>query len=309
MDYKEFEQLLITLPCVIQENGEEFALSMVAKVFNNLTIDRNKLTKNEDLAEMNVFRNKYLPRILQSEFPYSVFTKPRGYPGDYLTQEMIWRSKTGKYEDKYRGNSETGKCFNAMTLLMDNCKANLERYNIISSYLHSKYESIASIGCGSGIEYWDCNYKNINSLFFLDQDDLALNSVKNNIFPQNKSKNIIFHKCNILRFVLSEKNLETMGARDLIYSLGLFDYFDINSSMKIICKLWKFVKKGGTLLISNAHPDNPTKLWMEWGGDWFLTYKSKDEMHQLYRDLKDIQSVNLTTDSQGVYQYLEIIKS
>jgi len=48
---------------------------------------------------------------------------------------------------------------------------------------------------------------------------------------------------------------------------------------------------------------------MEWGGDWFLRYKDADEMKTLVDGLRDVETVSLTIDSQGVYQYLEIKKT
>lgn len=309
MDYSGFIELQKSLIDTIKLEGEEVALAKVSEVFKNLTDQRNILTPKEDYEEMVKFRDKFLPKVLQSEFPYYVFTKPRGYPGDYMTQEMIWNSKSGLHEDNYRGNSELGKCFNAMTLKMENCLANLERYETLSQYLNNGFQSVASIGCGSGIEFWGKNYEMIDSIFFFDQDEEVFDRIKMNMHPSTLDKKLDFYKNNILRFVLCDSYLDLMGKRDLIYAIGLFDYFDLNSAKKIIKKLWKYVNKGGTLLISNAHPDNPTRFWMEYGGDWFLNYKTSDEMRQLITGIEEVKSVNLCTDSYGVYQYLTVEKN
>lgn len=93
---------------------------------------------------------------------------------------------------------------------------------------------------------------------------------------------------------------------DLIYSSGMFDYFDVASSKRLVRKLWDNVKPGGTLIVTNAHPDNPTKFWMEYVSEWFLEYKNENEMLSLAEEINDIEKVEIDIDPFGVYQYLKI---
>ena len=97
-----------------------------------------------------------------------------------------------------------------------------------------------------------------------------------------------------------------LGDRDLVYAFGLLDYFDLPSATRLAKGLWQLVAPGGALLITNAHPANPTRLWMEYVGDWFMKYKDATVMHALADGLQGVAAKNLTIDSQGVYQFLEI---
>ena len=114
---------------------------------------------------------------------------------------------------------------------------------------------------------------------------------------------------NILKFILRNPRSGQLGQRDLIYSLGLLDYFSLQAAKRIIAALWPSVAPGGRLLVTNAHPMNPTRLWMEWGGGWFLDYKTEDEMRSLATGLEGMAAASYEIDPFGVYQYVSIKKA
>ena len=58
----------------------------------------------------------------------------------------------------------------------------------------------------------------------------------------------------------------------------------------------------------NADPGNPTRLWMEYVGEWFMEYKTKDELLALTEKLANVAKVNIEQDPFGVYNYLELVK-
>jgi hypothetical protein len=47
---------------------------------------------------------------------------------------------------------------------------------------------------------------------------------------------------------------------------------------------------------------------MEWGGDWYLDYKSEATMYELAAPLEGVAEQKVVLDSLGVYQFLEIRK-
>lgn len=190
---------------------------------------------------------------------------------------------------------------------MNNIKANEERIYILKQIIQNEGNKIASIGCGSAIELWDFEeYKReIEDIFLLDFDIGALNRAKEKV--KSNFANIQFNQDNILKFILAEKN-SLLTKRDLIYVFGLFDYFGIKNSERIVDGLWKFIDSQGLLVITIAHPDNPTRFWMEYGGNWFLEYKTKEELFSLTDNLSNVANVEITNDHFGVYQYLKIRK-
>jgi extracellular factor (EF) 3-hydroxypalmitic acid methyl ester biosynthesis protein len=95
----------------------------------------------------------------------------------------------------------------------------------------------------------------------------------------------------------------------LIYLLGLLDYFSVKHSAKIVSRLWQNVTSGGKLILTNAHASNPTRLWMEYVSEWYLLYKTKDEMYQIIDGLQSLDNVEYIMDEFSVYQYMILTKN
>lgn len=87
---------------------------------------------------------------------------------------------------------------------------------------------------------------------------------------------------------------------------GLLDYFPAASAKRIVTGLWNLVAAGGRLVVTNAHPSNPTRTYLEYAGDWFLQYKDETTMRALVSDLVGIATTELSIDNLGIYQYLEV---
>jgi len=310
IDYSMLKELILAFPDIVKCEGESRCFDLLEHHLHVLTEYRKSLSQDEDRREMEEFRRILLSTLHQSEFGKYVWDKPRGYAGDFVTQEMIWFGRTGGSEYRYRGTTEVGKLLTSLTLDTENCKANEERINRLRTILSGNVNKIASIACGSCIELWqlaDTIKENTCDIFLLDQDEGALNRAQERIgHPSGCS--ITFNNENILRFITRNNKQNVLSNQDIIYAFGLFDYFKKDTCVKIVKALWKSVAPNGMLLTTNAHPSNPTRLWMEYAGDWFLDYKDEQTMYDLTEGLSDIYDVRLSIDRFGVYQYLEIIK-
>jgi hypothetical protein len=91
--------------------------------------------------------------------------------------------------------------------------------------------------------------------------------------------------------------------------LGLLDYFSIKHSKKIVTNLSKNVKSKGTLLLTNAHPSNPTRFLMEYVSEWYSNYKTKEEIYQIVDNQDSANRIDYKIDAYGVYQHLILDKS
>jgi len=311
--FDDFHSCLIDLVDLSEKHGEGYCQKLFDNFSQELSGKRIGLSPHEENQLMETFRKKFLPIIHQSDLCKYSYDKPRGYSGDYITQEMIYFGVMGQTDYRYRGSSELGRLINSLTLSMANPKANHARVNLLKNTVKNKVEegfyNIASIGCGSCLELWDFTSNdstNIN-LFLLDQDQGALECAKANI--SSEIKTITYCNRKLLRFLL-KKNTEGLESQNFIYMFGLLDYFDIKLSKQIVSNLWKKIIPGGSILLTNAHPDNPTRLWMEYGVDWFLQYKTKEELLSLYQDLPnvEVEKYEYRIDQFGVYQFIEIFK-
>lgn len=229
-----------------------------------------------DQRQLAEFRRILLPTLMESEFGAYIFHKPRGYHGDFVSQEMIWFGRTLAGPHRYRGSSPVGKMLSAYTFDTANCRANEDRVWRLKRLVRKSGIRIASIGCGSCIELWGLTDIAACDLLLLDQDGGALARAKEKLHPAVTK--VQFAEQNILKSVLCQPGDSLLGQRDFIYSVGLLDYFEEKSARRIVAGLWRSIAPGGLLLVTNAHPGNPTKLWMEYAGDWWLKYKDESAM-------------------------------
>ncbi|MBN2443461.1 MAG: class I SAM-dependent methyltransferase [Spirochaetales bacterium] len=305
LDLKEF---ILSAPHIVASEGEQKCYTLLSEKLKGISDLRSELRTEQEQKLMNEFRKELLPLTHKSYFCKYVYDKPRGYSGDFKTQEMIWLGLTDNVEHRYLGDSDLGKLISSLTFEMENPKANVARVKFLKEEICSAGKRIASLGCGPCLELWDIQEEKVcNKRFFLlDQDDGALKRAMNKISVS--SDNVIYVRDNILRFIIKNKKAKLLGPRDFIYLFGLLDYFPVKSSKAIIEALWSSVAPGGKIVITNAHPENPTRLWMEYVGNWFLNYKNKEDLYDVAENLSKVDNIEYIFDNFNVYQYLKITK-
>ena len=292
-----------TLPHNVEQAGEKTAFQGLKEILSLYQGYRNFLSACHEQHFKKAFQQKILFLTNQSALCRYSYEKPRGYPGDFGLMSLIWDGRRGP---KYCGYTGLGAYLNAFTLETENCRANEYRvYYLKERLINGGYRSIASIGSGSAIEIVEAvrdGHLKDSEIHLFDQDDEALDTAAFGLrgFPGK----LVLHRGNVLRTILKEKE----ESYDFMYSSGMFDYFDTMSAKKLTKRLWDKVASGGCLLITNAHPENPTRLWMEYVGEWYLQYKDSDEMKSMSKDLTDLKNTEIDMDPYGVYQYLSLYK-
>jgi ubiquinone/menaquinone biosynthesis C-methylase UbiE len=300
-------QRLLALEDEVHEKGEKATfesfqteLEKAYKIFKHLPEKEKQLT-------LDYFNFKYRSVMNESECAHYMHSKPRGYAGDFVMMEMIWKGRTQPEKYRYRGTTNRGKILNAFNLDSPNCVANVERVHILKNFLSENKDKkiIASIGCGSVIEldeFFKENNPNDYEIHLFDQDEGALECASKRLQQRHVVHKI--YKGNILKSIL-KLNPDSF---DMIYSSGLFDYFPIAHCQKIANKLWPAIKKNGVLCVINANPNNPSKMWMEVGAEWQLDYKHLSEFLSMGHNLPDVEKIVLDKDSLGIYQYYKLYK-
>ncbi|MBN1797763.1 MAG: methyltransferase domain-containing protein [Spirochaetales bacterium] len=307
--YLELKDILLSLPHTAREQGEEEASRILQEKLKELTEYRKSFNEEQDKKQKKIFQELLLSIAHESYYCKYSYDKPRGYAGDFKNLEMIWFAITKGGSYRYLGETELGKLISSLTFSMENPHATVDRMNLIKEKVKLSGKRIASIGCGSCIEFWHLNKNTLEEkdIFLLDQDKLALERIKQKL-KKKTINNTTFMRENIIRFIIKNKKCNLIGKRDFIYIVGLLDYFSVKSAKKILNTLWENIDTGGKLFFTNAHPDNPTKLWMEYVGEWYLNYKDEQEIHTIIDDLDSMENVNFSKDQQNVYQYVEITK-
>ena len=85
----------------------------------------------------------------------------------------------------------------------------------------------------------------------------------------------IFVNKNILRHREEKKY-------DIIWSAGLFDYFNDKAFVMILKRFKDWIRNKGEIIIGNFNDNhNPSRDYMEIFGEWFLNHRTEEQLIQL----------------------------
>lgn len=239
--------------------------------------------------------------LMQSEFISQALKKPYGYAGDKDLMLTI-------YENRDRGPSEYAMLCNNVYQWLPAAEAVRVRVRGIEGILKSlpSGSHVMSLACGPAYEVK--NYLNDNgrqiSFDLLDHDPMSIAYT----FRTLGNEGIRHIQCNAYDLIKGIRSLKQLrggtgldsfeapfvlsGEKyDMIYSTGLYDYikyFPLNKSRGVsglTATLFDFLKPGGRLFIGNfLRPGNenlhiiPHRFMMEAYSEWFLLYRTPDEI-------------------------------
>jgi len=93
----------------------------------------------------------------------------------------------------------------------------------------------------------------------------------------------------------------------LIWSGGLFDYFDDNTFVRLLNRYVCFLEENGEMVIGNFSTENPTRNYMEIVGDWRLNHRSADRLIALATSSGiDPKNIRVGQEPEGVNLFLHI---
>jgi cyclopropane fatty-acyl-phospholipid synthase-like methyltransferase len=112
---------------------------------------------------------------------------------------------------------------------------------------------------------------------------------------------INFINKNIFKFDTTEKF-------DLIWSAGLFDYFDDKAFVFILKKFKNWIAEKGEIVVGNFNDNhNPTREYMELFGDWYLHHRTSEELIQLAKEAGfDENQLSIGNEEENVNLFLHI---
>lgn len=137
---------------------------------------------------------------------------------------------------------------------------------------------ICALACGHLREAGSLIGKDVSNITAIDQDRLSLNVVR-----ANHGDTITTHEANVIHFLRgAAKRGETF---DLIYTLGLTDYFD-DRAMSLLHRLMNAcLAPGGEIMIANFVPDHLAVGWMDAVMDWHLIYRNEADMEHFAAEI------------------------
>jgi SAM-dependent methyltransferase len=132
----------------------------------------------------------------------------------------------------------------------------------------------------------------------LDQDARSLSFAQRGILEAAKRRNV-FPVVHMLNQNIKKLLVEGAGEKyDLIYSAGLFDYFDDSIAARVAKALFDSLKENGKLVIGNFRSEASHQTLMEWALDWTLIYRNADELKKLYSPIT--QNLKIESEPESI---------
>ncbi len=275
-----------------------------------------ELGLSEDKAWLHrqYYQKNLLSLFVAAPYNHRIYFKPRGYPGDFEMMRLVHR-------DSFEGASLFGKILNKYSTSIPIARAVRERTTYFKERLAAELVrnpalQVLSIASGPALEF-DALLEETPALAdglsvsLLDQEIEALQ-----FSLENLSERRIRTGCG-MRVSCLHQNIgnylrrvarRQIGERyDLIYAAGLFDYFDRKTSAFVIRQILSLLRPGGHLIVANLSlTGHLHRVYMEYGHDWNLIYRSSEEMAELAEGLPAGTRVKVGQIADGLVTLLEV---
>lgn len=215
--------------------------------------------------------------VRQDPYTERAATKPRGYAGDAVMMDYVYAGQAPT------GTSAVGAGVFAATTRAPMGLSVLFRRSLLRGYIDdtvaekdgARILSVASGHCreiaGSLVEHPGFN----GELVALDQDALSCDEVRHSHAA---------HRVTVLNQSVRDllgRGGEALGAFDLIYSAGLYDYLPEALAQRLTARLIGMLRPGGRLLVANFVPGGSGRGYMELFMDWTLVVRDEPSMLRL----------------------------
>lgn len=297
-------------------------LNLIKDRLDNAFIALNAYTSNPDDERHLIYKEYFQVHLhhllLLSPLMNRSYSKPLGYAGDYEMMNLIYRNT-------YEGHSLFGKLMNKYLCLAAPSRANRSRVPYLIKHINKIAETVSknnekvlfsSIGSGSAIEIQEfmqsnelCNKCKIT---LLDHEPEALMHCQDRLFElktrHTRRTEIDFLNMSIVQFIKTYMNDFTYPRQNLIYSVGLFEYLLDKTCKSLIKYLFNSLTDDGILVLGNFDPINSFRAFMDYGVEWYMFYRTKDDMLKLTEGIKGAKRIYCETDETKIINFLIIEK-
>jgi extracellular factor (EF) 3-hydroxypalmitic acid methyl ester biosynthesis protein len=269
------------------------------------------------------------PFLLSSPIIHRSYSKPLGVPGDFGILKML-------LGNPYLGLTLFDKALNGWLIGTAAGDAYRHRMRLMvqslgecarSAHQQGRAAHMLSLGCGAGREVQEFFREDniaFNSNFTLvDFDKRTLEAAATQIgvsrmanrclAPVRLVRQSVNEFINASRTSGRARNPESTshlrpGQYDLVYCMGLFDYFSDRVCRRLLRIFYQIAAPGGRIMVCNFAPANPIRYFMSYLLDWELKHRDKKDMLDLVPKEIPEGSFHITTSDDRVECYLHICK-
>ena len=257
-------------------------------------------------------QREFLPYMLLTRIGERIYSKPRGYAGDFLTIEMI-------YQDAEEGVGRIGplldRCFldEPPAIAVKNRRGLLvEEIRSVMTERQEETAHVTSMASGPAAEIFDV-FAMLPSpgqlqATLIDIDLQALAFVSDKADQRKLKRQIKLVNGNLVYLATGRQELK-LPPQDLVYSIGLIDYFSDKFVISLLDYVHGLLKPGGKVILGNFHPRNTGKALMDHILEWQLIHRTEEDMDRLYRSSAfGTPCSRIRFEDQGINLFAECIK-
>ena len=240
------------------------------------------------------------------------FNKPQNIAGDHHTIKQIYNGG-GKSE------CAISQVVNLCYLEEPASKAVKNRKQYMKNYILEKTRlpqqeryNVTSIASGPAEEIFDVfdsmkkDAYSILKVTGIDMDKRACASVDDRIQERKLNTYFSTQAHNVLSL---GKYTYLNSTQDLVYSMGLVDYFSDKLVIKILNNIYQMLKPHGEVIIGNFHTNCDSRLFLDYLLDWKLIYRTEQDMCRLFSQSKFGSSpVKIDFEEQGINMLARCVK-
>ena len=255
-------------------------------------------------------QRELLAYVLLSRVAGRMYSKPRGYAGDFLTIDWM-------YEDEAGGVGVLGPLVDRAILDSPPAVAVKNRRGLLAEEIAKTRDSadparVVSLACGPARELFDV-YARMDdpaslqtTLIDIDHQALALVDERREALGLRRPMQL--KHGNLVYLATGRETLE-LPEQHLIYSIGLIDYFEDKFVVLLMNWAHSLLAPGGRLILGNFHPRNVYKAMMDHLLDWKLIHRSEEDMDRLYEaSAFGRPCTNIRFEEQGINLFAECTK-
>jgi extracellular factor (EF) 3-hydroxypalmitic acid methyl ester biosynthesis protein len=240
-------------------------------------------------------------------------TKPRGYAGDHELLDWIYSERVtddplGKLFDRYfQGQAAPRAVRNRMGMITE-WIARAARES--RDGLH-----VAIVGSAAGweikaaLERLDQRQRAKVRVTLLDLDPAATEFGRALLGPCLAGERLVAKALNLFRLPDRPRDAALLEGVDLLFCPGLFDYLNDEGAAGMLDTLYQSLTSQGRLIVFQFDPHNPTRAYMEWIGNWYLTYRNTAELERIVASSAARQAeVRFGAEAQGIDLFVSLTK-
>lgn len=254
---------------------------------------RSGLISMEDTKKVIEVLGEAMTPITMQGFAYH---KPHGYAGDFEIIDRIYQKYTcpdktlTRWDNFWQAHPAAQAVRHRTAYLI----------SLVFKSITEKRRPIHVLNLASGPsrDVYEC-CRLIDGVTFdcVEQDANAIAYAKT--ICTNYSARVRFHRANVIRYHPRQQY-------DLIWSSGLFDYFNDNLFSRVVRRYWKYLMPGGELVVGNFSTDNPSRNYMELF-EWHLFHRTQDELCLLGEEAGiHSEAIRVTWEPLGVNLFLHM---